>query len=311
VQALHQLLNRLQERNDKAFYLAALRVLVSLWFIKELAFRWPALELLYSNHSILQIPVSESLILFHIPAAAIRSWYLVIAVVCIVLLLLNLFGIGRNLTSMALFGAMTLLYHLNNRFSNSGDEMAMLLLFYLSFANTFSYFTLRKRTPLPEKQERLYNLLSNLASWSIILNLCLVYFLAGLFKTFDPYWQNGTALHYFLNDDRYSLFASGGRFVEAPVWLLYIINYGTLALELGFPVLVIFRKTRTLTLLLCFIMHLGIYSFLMVYAMSVTFILQYGMFYSNETMLALYQKISGRCRKLFRFAAVQPGSPGT
>ncbi len=303
MQFLNKLISRLQASNEKAFYLAALRVLLSVWYLKELFFRWPALEILYSNQSVLKIPVSESLILFHIPADTLRSAYLVIAAACVVLLLLNLFGIGRYLTALLLFGAMTVLYHLNNRFSNSGDEMAMLLLFYLSFANTYEYFTLRKRKPLAERYEKMLNLLSNLASWSIIINLCLVYFLAGLFKTFDPYWQNGTALHYFINDDRYSLFAAGGRHVEAPVWLLYLINYGTLALELGFPVLVYFRKTRTLTLLLCFIMHLGIYSFLMVYAMSLTFVIQYGMFYSNASMLALYQKISGRFRKLFRFAA--------
>jgi len=267
------------------------------------------METFYSNKSILRLPVSETLILLHISPEGIRSWYLLIAVVCMALLLLNLFGIGRNLTSIALFLSMTVLYHLNNRFLNSGDEMAMLLLFYLSFANTFSYFTLRKRPFLAEKKEKMYNLLSNLASWSIIINLCMVYFLSGLFKTLDPYWQNGTALHYFLNDNRYSLLAAEGKTVEAPLWLLYFLNYGTLVLELGFPVLVFFRRTRTVTLVLCILMHLGIYSLFMVYAMSIIFVIQYGLFYNNETVLSIWEKINNRVRKLFRFADVSPQKP--
>ncbi|MBL0356288.1 MAG: HTTM domain-containing protein [Chitinophagaceae bacterium] len=221
---------------------------------------------------------------------------------CFVLLALNLFGIGRNAVSILLFLSLTLLNSINDRINNSGDEMSLLLMGYLSIANTFSYFTLFKRKPLPPAKEKLYNLISNLAAYSIVINLCLAYFFAGLFKLLDPYWQNGTSLHYFLNDDRHSILAAGGKYVQFPALFLYIVNYGTLLLEVSFPVLIWYKKYRNWVLLLCFLMHLGIYTFLMVYAMSLIFVLQYGMFYSNEEMLALSEKIKAGFRRLFSFA---------
>ena len=81
---------------------------------------------------------------------------------------------------------------------------------------------------------------------------------------------------------------------EIPSLVLYIANYGTLALELTFPVMVCHPRLKNITLLLCFCMHLFIYSFMMIYAMSIIFVMQYGMFYSNDTMLSLAARIKSR-----------------
>jgi len=298
----NQTIERFQQTNEKAFYLAFLRVALSTWYLAHFFFRWQGLELFYSNHSSIAVNPSSSLYLFHINPELIKQHYLILVYTCIGLLIANILGIGRNIISVALFLALLLLNGINDRITNGGDVMALLLAFYLAIANTFSYFTLFKRKPFSEPKERVYNLLSNLAAYSIMINLALAYFFAGLFKLVDPYWQNGTALHYFLNDDRYSVFAAGQKYVEFPAIFLYIINYGTLLLELTFPVLICYKKYRSWVLLLCFIMHLGIYTFLMVYAMSVTFVIQYGIFYSNEEMLALAGKIRARFRKVFSFA---------
>lgn len=296
---------RFQQKNEKGYYLAVLRVLVSLWFIKELYFRWPAFEFLYSNQSFLKLNPSLSLQAFGLNVSFLRDHYPAVIGVCMFLLLLNLFGIGRNIVSLLLYLSMTVLYHLNNKFANSGDEMAMLLLLYLSFANTFSHFVLYKRTPFSAEKEKIYNLVSNLAAWSIIINLCISYFMAGAYKILQSYWQDGTAIYYFINDDRYSLFAAGSRHVALPWLLSLIIGYGTVLLELLFPFLVFDKKTRNAVLGLCLLMHLGIYSFLMVYGMSVIFVIQYGLFYSNEEVTAAAEKIKAFLKKLFRFAPKQ------
>lgn len=300
---LQQIIVRFQQANEKAFYLSFLRVAVSVWFLKELLFRWPAFEMLYSNHSFLNIAPANAVYLFHIDPVLLKQHHMLVIYTCMVLLVLNIFGIGRNIVSILLFLALTLLFSINDKFNNSGDNMAMLLVFYLCFANSFSHFTLFKRKILPPPKEKLYNLLSNLAAYSMIINLCLAYFLAGLFKLVDPYWQNGTALHYFLNDYRFSVFAGNDNHVEFPTPVLYLLNYGTLLLELTFPVLVWYKKSRNWVLLLCFLMHAGIYAFLMIYAMSVIFVLQYGLFYSNEELLALRGKIRLVFTKLFSFTA--------
>lgn len=299
---IQQTIWRLQQTNEKAYYLAVLRVLVSLWFIKEMIFRWPAFDVLYSNHSFLQIDSSYSLKAFGLNAHLLKEHHMILVSICLLLLLLNLFGIGRNIVSLLLFLSFTVLYHLDNKFANSGDEMSMLLLFYLSFANTFSYFTLIKRKAFSPSKEKLYNLISNVAAYSLMVNLCMAYFMAGLFKLMDPNWQKGTGIYYFVNDDRYSVFAAGGRHVAFPLILSYIINYGTLLLEFTFPVLVWYKKYRTIIFVICLLMHLGIYAFLMIYGMTIVFIIQYGMFYSNEEVMTAAEKIKLFFRKLFRFA---------
>jgi hypothetical protein len=299
---IEQTIARLQQKNDKAYYLAVLRVLVSLWFIKEMFFRWPAFEVLYSSNSFLKLDSTHSLQIFGLNAHFLKEHYMMLVIVCILLLLLNLFGIGRNLVSLLLFLAFTVLYHLDNMFANSGDEMSMLLLFYLSFANTFSHLTLFKRKPLSPQKEKIYNLISNLAAYSMMVNLCLSYFMAGVFKASDPYWQKGTGIYYFVNDDRYSVFAAGGKHVDFPLILSYIFNYGTLLLEFCFPFLVWHKKYRNIVFIICLLMHLGIYAFLMIYGMTVIFIIQYGMFYSNEEVMAVVEKIKLFFRKRFKFA---------
>lgn len=298
---LQQTISRLQQTNEKGIYLAVLRIAASLWFLKELILRWPALEILYSSKSFLNIPPDPSLSNFGISAVFLKENHMLVIYAALLLLLLNLFGIGRNLTSFLVFIVFALIYNMNNRYTNGGDKMSVILLFYLSFANTFSHLTLFKRKPLADKKEKLYNLLSNLAAYSIIINLCLVYFIAGLAKLMNPLWQHGTAMYYFLNDERFSVFAAGGKTADLPAALLYIVDYGTILLELAFPFLMLNKKTRNIGLILCFIMHLGIYSFMMIYSMTVMFVIQYGMFYSNEEISGLLKKLKALFAKLFRF----------
>jgi hypothetical protein len=297
---IRQTIERLQQSNEKAYYLAVLRVLVSLWLIKEILFRWSTFEVLYSNHSFLQLNPTQYFSFFRLNAAFLREHYMVLVSVCMFLLVFNLLGIGRNIVSLLLFLCFTILYHFNNKFANGGDEMSMVLLFYLSFANSFSHFTLFKRKPWMLQIEKVYNLLSNLAAYSIMINLCLVYFIAGMYKLMDPYWQKGTAIYYFANYDRFSVFAASGKYVGFPLLLSYLFNYGTILLELSFPVLVWYKKYRNIVFLFILLMHLCIYFFLMIYGMTVIFIIQYGLFYSNQEVMFATGKIKLFFSKLLR-----------
>jgi hypothetical protein len=299
---INQLIILLQQRNQKAFYLALLRVALCSWFLMEMLQRWPAYALMYGSDSMLKIYPDPLLDNIGIGTFFLREHYQYVVGACLLLLLLNLLGIGRNLVAFLLFIAYMLLFNMNNRMANGGDKMSVILLFYLSFANTYSYFTLFKRRLLPPAKEKLYNLLSNLAAYSIIINLCLVYFIAGLSKLNEPHWQQGTAIHYFINDDRFSVFAYGGKHVELPQWLSYTINYGTIVLELVFPFVIWFKKSRNIVLMLCCIMHIGIYLFLMIYGMSLIFLIQYGLFFSDDEVKLLAKKIKGFFTKRFSFA---------
>ena len=287
---IKKIIGHLQQRNQKAYYLAFLRVALSIWYLKELLFRWPALEMLYSGHGLFKLKPSAAISLFHLNPLWLQQHYIMVVYACIFLLLLNIIGIGRNIVSFLVFIALALLQNMNDTFGNGGDWMALLLMFYLSFADTFSHFTLRKQKIYSPEMQRLHNLVSNLASYAIIINLCLVYFMAGLYKAQDPYWLKGTGIYYFLNDDRYSILAANKQLVSPSIWM-YVVNYGTVLFEISFPFLVFFKRSRWIALLLGVLMHLGIYFFLMIYGMSVVFILQYGLFFSNKEIISIVEKI--------------------
>lgn len=300
-----QLVWRLQQTNEKAYYLAVLRIVTSLWVLKELLFRWPAFELLYSNHSFLQFKPGGMYFL-HNHLHQLKENYMIIIYGCIILLVLNILGIGRNLVSFLLFLVLAVLLTMNNKFKNGGEQMALLLTFYLSFANTFSYFTLVKRKPFSERTEKLYNLLSNLAAYSLMLNLSFIYFMAGVGKLQDPLWHNGTALHYYLNNHRAFIFAGSGRHFELPGIVLYGLNYAVILLELTAPVLIWLKRYRLAALSLLFLMHLVIYCFFMLYGMSVIFVIQYGLFFKEEEIKKAFQKVKNLFLK--KSATIQPGT---
>lgn len=299
---IYQYIGKLQQKNERSYFLAVLRVLSGLWFMKEMIFRWKAFGIFFGPGRFADLDTSFTLERYGINVNFLKEHYIILVSLIMILLLLNILGIGKNIISLFLFITVIILFHLNNKYTNGGDLMYMLLLLYLSFANSYDHFTLIKRKPFAEEKEKVYNLASNLAAYSIMINLCLCYFLAGAFKASDPYWQKGTGIYYFANDDRFSVFAAGGRQVNMPFWLSLIIGYGTIILEMGFPFLVWNKRSRNITLLLCFLMHAGAFFFLMIYDMSLIFVIQYGIFYSNEEVTAFAGKIKRYFRKLFRFA---------
>jgi hypothetical protein len=206
-------------------------------------------------------------------------------------LLLNIFGIGRNLVSALLFLTLGLLQTINNSFSNGGDAMALLLTFYLSAANTFSHLTLFKRKLLSARKEKLYNMASNLVAYSIMLNLSFIYFMAAIGKLEDTEWRNGMALNYYINNEHYFIFASSARHTALPKIIVYFFTYAVILLELTAPFLIWIRKFRLLTFSLLILMHLVIYCFFMIYGMSLIFILQYGLFFSEKEIKGVVQKV--------------------
>ena len=174
--------------------------------------------------------------------------------------------------------------------------MSMLLAFYLCFADTFSQFTLFKQKAYSLPKQKIYNLLSNLAAYAIIGNLCLSYFLAGAYKLQDPYWLRGEGMYYIVNDERFSILAAGGKHIAVPALLVHFFSYGTILFEISFSFFICFRRSRKFLLLLGLLMHLCVYLFLMIYGLSLIFIIQYGLFFSNEEVTSFVEKLKSRIK---------------
>lgn len=85
--------------------------------------------------------------------------------------------------------------------------------------------------------------------------IALIYFVTGLWKLLSPLWRDGSAVHYVLNSNVFHRFPN----VLPPnlEWVAVVATYLTLFWELGFAVMVLWRPTRYLALVLGIAMHLG------------------------------------------------------
>ena len=103
--------------------------------------------------------------------------------------------------------------------------------------------------------------------------LCIVYFYAGLGKALGMNWFDGNAVWYVING-----FTSASTIENAIPLINYpivfkIICWGTIALELLYPILIFTKKTRKIALYLVLLMHLSIGVFMEFYTFGLIMIL--------------------------------------
>ncbi|WP_298417395.1 HTTM domain-containing protein [uncultured Kordia sp.] len=105
------------------------------------------------------------------------------------------------------------------------------------------------------------------------LHLCLVYFFAGIGKAIGTDWLDGNAIWMVINTYTSSTVVEGSiGLVSYPV-IFKILAWGTVALELFYPILMYMKKTRKVTLVLVIMLHAGIGIFMQFYTFAVVMIL--------------------------------------
>jgi hypothetical protein len=282
-------INWLQQENRKSFYLAFLRAAISLWLLKELYFNWTSLEILYGSKSF--VVRSDNSVLAWLPGCFvfIRNHYSWLILPYVLINLANIFGIGRWFTSLLLFLMVDIFQKLNMELVNGGDKMVRLVLLYLIFANSYDYFVLYKRKIIDPDKKKIINLLSNLAAYSIMIQLCLVYFSSGYAKLTNEFWRSGHAVYYALLMERF-MGTTFNRYLVQYAWFDKAADYFTIFFELSFPFFVWIKKLRNPTIIAGIIFHLFIYIFMMLYGFEIAFILLYGLFFTNEELLTVRDK---------------------
>jgi len=121
--------------------------------------------------------------------------------------------------------------------------------------------------------------------------LAIMYLAAALWKMGNPDWRSGTALHYVLNNLTFQRFP--GVVPSSMFGATVALTYLTLAWELAFPVLVWFRRTRTVMLLIGLALHLGMWATLEVGAFMPTVLVAYVAFLDPHRTEARVQRWLG------------------
>src|SRR5262249_32077866 len=138
---------------------------------------------------------------------------------------------------------------------NAGDSIRGILLFYLILCPSGAAWSLDSW-----RQRRRGRLVgpAYVYPWALrllFLQMVFIYFFNGLYKVIGPAWQAGDSLSYVLRDLVLSRFSASQ--LALPRWLTQILTYSVVIWEVGFPLWVANRWTRTPALLFGVAFHLG------------------------------------------------------
>lgn len=290
---LNNLIIFLQKENYKRFYLSLLRVIIGVYLLKEILLKSSTWSLLYGKQTLLQFSTHSIFSVSGIGDSFLKEHYLLLILGYIICLLFFIIGLGKNFTAFLVFCFLFLLQRLNNAEVNGGDSLARFLIFYFIFANSFEYFSVQKSKPTTVK-----NLISNLAAFSMMLQLCVAYYFGFYNKVINPYWQDGSAMYYILNTHAYAS-SNLNHTLSQYNWLTIFLTYATLVLEATFPFLIWLKKCRNSLLILGLILHSSIYFLMMLYNLQIVFLSIYGLFFSHKEWMYFLKKRANNIYRLF------------
>lgn len=139
-------------------------------------------------------------------------------------------------------------YNSNFYLHNSGDRIRHFLLLLLIFAPSDAAWSMRRwprgidgSAYVPPWPARL-----------MFLQMTMMYFMNGLYKLQDPMWWDGSILHYVNRDLGWARWSA----VPMPDWISRCLTWGALGWEAGFPLWVMYRRTRVPALIIGVVFHL-------------------------------------------------------
>jgi len=194
-------------------------------------------------------------------------WYLATLLCGIALIL----GWRTRILIPVLYILFTGLISLNPVVTDNGDLTCRLLLIYLAFADASGVWSLDARrrakaqpptNPAAEKRRTVMHevttIVHNFVLIVVVVNLCLIYWTAGLLKLQEPLWREGTAVYYPLAIKLYQPWPALSHFAWGTDFGVHLVTYGSLTIQLLFPILILSRYTRWLALIAAIGLHLGI-----------------------------------------------------
>ena len=263
-------------------YLPIFRVYISFHILKKIYLNWGSTDLfldktIYTSKYSTLLPLIESRLFNDTP---------VINIITIVLAILYAFGIGKNITALLLFFSALLYFEPFLFIANGGDNLLYFIMIYMIFVNSYKHLNIFNNYGTGEVS----NVLSNLATLSIMLHLCLAYFVSGVHKMSAGVWFNGVATYYVWQLERFN--APINYLFYKNAFIIGFSTYFTILFELLFPFLIWIRQFRKILLISGLVLHLGIYFTMMIYDFEILFIAIYGFWISDATWGKLFLKIN-------------------
>lgn len=152
------------------------------------------------------------------------------------------------------------MYTTNPFVGSGGDAVLRMVLLYLCFTESGAFWSLdaRRGRPAPRLPEWFGTTLHNLAVVLIIHQVVIVYVASALWKVQSPVWLDGTAVYFPLQVEAYSPWRDLLHPITSAEPIVLAATWVSVAIQLMFPVLLLYRPLRAIALLMITGMHLSI-----------------------------------------------------
>lgn len=192
--------------------------------------------------------------------------------------LLFMVGVFPRFTGLMFFAFTASLYNRNMMALDGGENLLILLAFYLCFADSGAYFSVTRDTALARASARLaapllpaLSVLHNLAMFVIAGQVCLVYYWSGFYKIGGHKWQDGTAVYYVMRANEF-VYPPVSRFIYENGALVTMLTYSTLVFQGAFPYLMWVRRAKPYLFIAALGFHIGIGLFMGLVVFSATMV---------------------------------------
>ncbi|MFI0907687.1 HTTM domain-containing protein [Streptomyces sioyaensis] len=217
-----------------------------------------------------------------------ETWFQLVFHAGAVIALLFMLGWKTRATTVLHYIFLWSLQQRNPLLLDGGDNATAIALFFFMFIDSGSRFSLdarsRRRKQLkPDANSMRYrigSLLHHAGVQAVILQVCTIYLVSGMYKVQGERWQNGTALYYILRVGEFG-WPGVNHLVYEHSTLVVAMTYATVFFQVGFAFLLLKRSLRPFAVTCGVLLHLGIAVFMS------------GLLTFSATMIALELLIMG------------------
>lgn len=198
-------------------------------------------------------------------------------------------GLGGKLVQVLNYVFILSLINRNILISDGGDNILALCLLYMLFMNVTEYFSikLKPQWSFPKFIPETRAIIHNFAVLFVVIQICIMYFLSGVYQVMGEKWNNGTALYYILQVDTFSK-PLWEKLLSSSDYLIAFFTYSSILVKLSFPFLLINRWTKYLIVCLIMLFHAGIGIAMGLVTFSATMMALETLLFSNKEYRFVY-----------------------
>lgn len=173
--------------------------------------------------------------------------------------------------------------------SDGGDNILSLCLLYMLFMNVTEYFSikLKPQWSFPKFLPETRAIIHNFAVIFVVCQICIMYFLSGIFQIMGEKWNNGTAIYYILQVDTFSK-PFWEQILSSSDYLIVFFTYASILVKLAFPFLLINKWSKYFIVCLIMMFHAGIGIAMGLITFSATMIAIETLLFSDKEYKILY-----------------------